>query len=83
MESNIPPKEHKMRKQTFVLAAVLFAAVSVSWAQKDSQKPKDDAMKDCPLHEQHMEAKKGGSDHSHASGSGTTLESRGNVAIGL
>lgn len=40
-------------------------------------------MKDCPLHEQHMAAKKAAPDHSHDSGSGTTLESRGNAAMGF
>lgn len=70
-----------MRRPTFVLAAVLFATVSVAWAQKESQKPKDDSMKDCPLHEQHMAAMK--ADHSHASAAGSTLESRGNAAMGF
>jgi hypothetical protein len=72
-----------MRSVTFLFAAVLFAAVSTSQAQQNSQKPKDESMKDCPLHEQHMAAKNAASDHSHEGTSGSSPESRGNAAMGF
>src|SRR6266436_591118 len=61
-------------------------APAFSRPQQDSAKDKSqqDAMKDCPLHEQHMAANKSSaSAHSHQSASGSTLESRGNAAMGF
>jgi hypothetical protein len=79
-----------MRKVTFVLAAfvaaILFTATVFSLPQQDSpkDKSKEDAKKDCPLHEQHMaENKSAASAHSYQSASGSTLESRGNAAMGF
>jgi len=79
-----------MRKVKLMLAAfvgaVLFTAPAFSRPRQDSpkEKPKEDTMKDCPLHEQHMAANKsaasGGSDQSE---SNATLESRGNSAMGF
>jgi hypothetical protein len=78
-----------MRKITFVpaafLAAFLFTAPAFSRPQQDSAKDKSqqDAVKDCPLHAQHMVANKSSaSAHSHQS-AGSTLESRGNAAMGF
>jgi hypothetical protein len=79
-----------MRKVTLVLAAFvaafLFTAPVFSRPQQDSPKDKtqEDAMKDCPLHEHHMAANKSSSSaHSHQSASESTLESRGNAAMGF
>jgi hypothetical protein len=79
-----------MRKVTFVLvafvAAVLFAAPGFSRPQQDApkEKSKEDGMKECPMHAQHMAASKPAmSGDSHQSASGTTLESRGNAAMGF
>ena len=79
-----------MRKITFVLAAFLaaflFTATAFSRPQQDSAKNKSqqDAMKDCPLHEQHMAVNKSSASvHSHQSASGPTLESRANAAMGF
>jgi len=78
-----------MRKITFALAAFLavflFTTPGFSRPQQDSAKDKSqqDAMKDCPLHEQHMAANKSSaSARSHQSASGS-LESRGNAAMGF
>ncbi len=79
-----------MRKVTSILAAfiaaILFTSPAFSGPQQDSpkDKSKEDVMKDCPLHEQHMEANKSAaSAHSHQSASGSTLKSRGNAAMGF
>jgi len=79
-----------MRKITFVLAAFLaafvFTAPAFSRRQQDSAKDKSqqDAMKDCPLHGQHMAVNKASaSAHSQQSASGPTLESRGSAAMGF
>jgi hypothetical protein len=79
-----------MRKVTFVLAtlvaAFLFSGPAFSRPQQDSPKDKsqEDARKDCPLHEQHMAANKSSaSAHSHQSACGSTLESRGDRAMGF
>jgi len=79
-----------MRKVTFALAAflagILVAAPAFSRPQQDSRKDgsKEDAGKDCPLHEQHMAANKSSApSHSHPSASGSTLESRGKAAMGF
>ncbi len=79
-----------MRKVTFVLAAfaaaMLFAAPGFSRSQQDSpkDKTKEDGMKDCPMHAQHMAAGKSAmSGDSHHSASGATLEGRGNAAMGF
>jgi hypothetical protein len=79
-----------MRKVTFVLAAFvaffLFTASASSRPQQDSPKDKSqqDAMKDCPLHEQHMAANKSSASvHSHQSASWSTLKDRGNAAMGF
>jgi hypothetical protein len=79
-----------MRKVSLILtafvAAILFTAPALSRPQQDSpkDKSKEDSMKECPLHEQHMAANKSAaSAHSHQSASGSTLESRGNAAMGF
>jgi len=79
-----------MRKVTSVMAAfmaaILFTSPAFSRPQQDSPKgkSKEDAIKDCPLHEQHTAANKPAtSAHSHQSASGSTLESRGNAAMGF
>jgi hypothetical protein len=79
-----------MRKVSFIPAAfaavMLFTAPTFSHPQQDSpkDKPKEEGMKDCPMHEQHMAASKAAmSGDSHHSASGTALESRGNAEMGF
>ena len=79
-----------MRKVTFVLAAfvaaILFTAPAFPLPPQESpkDKSKEDAIKDCPLHEQHVAPNKSASSaHSDQSASGSTLESRGNAAMGF
>jgi hypothetical protein len=79
-----------MRKVTYVVAALVTAfliiATAFSRPQQDSRKDKSqqDAVKDCPLHEQHMVANKSSAPaHSHQSASASTLEGRGNAAMGF
>jgi len=79
-----------MRKVSLVLvafaAATLFTAPAFSWPQQDflKDKSKENSMKDCPLHEQHMAVNKSAaSGDSHISNSAATLESRANTAMGF
>jgi hypothetical protein len=79
-----------MRKVSTVLSviflATLFAAPAFSRPQQDStkEKPKEDDMKDCPMHAQHMRSNKSAaSADSHQSTSSTALKTRGNAAMGF
>ena len=79
-----------MRKVTLLLAAsmaaMLFAVPGFSQPQQDSpkDKSKEEGMKDCPMHAQHVAASTPAmSGDSHHSASGTTLESRGNTGMGF
>jgi hypothetical protein len=65
---------------------MLLAVPGFSRPQQDppKEKRKEDGMKDCPMHAQHMAARKPAmSPDSQHSASGTTLQSRGNVAMGF
>ena len=79
-----------MRKVTSVLcvfaATTLFVAPALSRPQQAStkEKPKEDAMKDCAMHAQHMASNKSAaSADSHQSASDVALETRGNAAMGF
>lgn len=79
-----------MRKLTLALPLIAAATVLTNpvfcRSSQDSakDKPKDDSMKDCPLHDQHVAASKSASAaHSHAGAADTSLETRGNRAMGF
>jgi hypothetical protein len=79
-----------MRKVNLVLTAfvapILLAAPGFSRLQQDfpREKPKEEGMKDCPMHTEHMAANTlVAPGDSHHSDSGTALESRGNAAMGF
>jgi hypothetical protein len=79
-----------MRKVARVLSlfvsAMVLVAPAFSRPQQDStkEKPKEDAMKDCPMHAQHMASDKSATSADfHESTSGAALETRGNAAMGF
>jgi hypothetical protein len=79
-----------MRKVTWVLAvfvaSTLLAGPGYSRPQQEppKEKSKEEGMKDCPMHAQHMAGSTSVmSDDPHRHGSGGTLESRGNSAMGF